>query len=112
MKADVGPAPVATRIGELTGTSSIAVVLKPSRLARPGPSGPKLGWFRTRALVAGAKGSSGSVDPSSSRFDGRGTVPALASMTGCASDTVDLGAIWKVVIVPISVLGNSVSITG
>src|SRR5438309_8523273 len=94
--------------GALVGTRRNAVVLNPSSVASPGASGPKVGMFWTRALVAGASGSSGSVLPSSSRFDGSGTTPALASTTGCAlGAVVARGAIWNVVIVAISVLGNA-----
>src|SRR5438270_311537 len=103
-------APVATTAAALSGISVSAVVLNPSSVAIPGASGPNAaGWFDTRAFVAGANGSSGSVDPSSRRFDGKGTVPELASITGRASP---VGCTWKVVIVAISVRGKTVSTTG
>ena len=47
VKVDVGPAPVATITGALVGISSNAVVLKPSSVARPGASGPRVGMFWT-----------------------------------------------------------------
>ena len=46
--------------------------------------------------------------PSSSKFDGSGTTPALASTIGCALGALVVsGAIWNVVIVAISVFGNN-----
>src|SRR5438477_4820144 len=113
MNDELGPAPVATITGALVGTSSSAVVLNPSRVASPGASGPKVGMFCTRAFVAGASGSSGSVLPSSSRLEGSGTTPALASTTGCAlGAVVARGAIWNVVRVAISVFGKSLERIG
>ena len=109
MNADVGPGSVATITGVLVGTSRSAVVLNPSRVARPGASGPKAAMLATFAFVAGASGSSGSVLPFSSRLDGSGTTPALASMTGWVATA---GAIWKVVMVPMSVVGNAADRTG
>src|SRR5262245_34843408 len=101
-------------IGALTGTSSIAVVLKPSRVAIPGASGPKVeGRFWIFAFGAGASGSSGSVLPSSSALKGSGAVPEPESITTCAAeDVVDAGAIWKVVIVAMSAVGNAAERTG
>jgi len=55
----------------------------------PGASGPNDdGRFCTRALVAGANGSSGSVLPSSSALNGSGTVPEPESINTRAAEAV------------------------
>src|SRR3954471_5323371 len=110
VNVEVGVAPVATIAGPLSGMSKRAVVLNPSSVANPGASAPNApGRFATRAFVAGANGSSGSVDPSSRRLDGNGTVPELASITGAAAP---VGCTWKVVMTAMSVVGKTVLTAG
>ena len=80
---------VAATTGAEVEDSSMAVVLKPSSVAIPAASPPKAGLL-TMVLPPFAG--------SSSRSDGSGTIPALASVTTKVegAPATGAGAIWKV----------------